>query len=68
MNKPLLIEIPEQLQAALTQYLESRPGWTSDRVVTAALAHFLMQNQPQSSSTLEHRQFARLYLDTLFKG
>ena len=27
-----------------------------------------MQNQPQSFSTVEHRQFARLYLDTLFKG
>jgi hypothetical protein len=65
----VLIEIPEVLHEALKNYLELRPDWDQDRVFTAALSLFLLQNRG-SDSTLEsgyQRQASRIYLDTLFK-
>ncbi|NJK53971.1 MAG: DUF2811 domain-containing protein [Leptolyngbyaceae cyanobacterium SU_3_3] len=43
-------------------YIESRPDWDQDRVFSAALSLFLLQNR-----TTNDRQTARVYLDSLFK-
>ena len=64
----LLVEIPEILHESLRNYLEMRPDWDQDRVMTAALSLFLLQNQSEASSEkLHHRQASRIYLDALFK-
>ncbi len=57
----ILAEIPEGLHEALTRYLETHPDWDQDRVFTAALSLFLLQNGDCD------RRAARVYLDTLFK-
>jgi hypothetical protein len=57
----ILAEIPETLHESLKQYLETHPDWDQDRVFSAALSLFLLQN---SSSD---RRVARVYLDSLFK-
>lgn len=57
----ILAEIPEELDEMLKSYLESRPDWDQDRVLSAALSLFLMQNGETD------RRAARVYLDTLFK-
>jgi hypothetical protein len=64
----LLVEIPEILHESLRNYLELRPDWDQDRVITAALSLFLLQNQAESApEKLNHRQASRIYLDALFK-
>lgn len=64
MNNPvsLLVEIPETLHDSLKTYLELRPDWSQDRVFTAALSLFLLQNGMSAD-----RQASRIYLDALFK-
>ncbi|HIK16339.1 MAG TPA: DUF2811 domain-containing protein [Leptolyngbyaceae cyanobacterium M33_DOE_097] len=65
----LQVEIPEILHEALKSYLELRPDWDQDRVFTASLSLFLLQNR-SGDSALEgafQRQASRIYLDTLFK-
>ena len=57
----ILAEIPESLHESLKAYLEAHPDWDQDRVFTAAVSLFLIQN---SSSD---RRAARAYLDSLFK-
>jgi hypothetical protein len=57
----ILAEIPETLHESLSGYLETHPDWDQDRVFSAALSLFLLQN---SSSD---RRVARVYLDSLFK-
>jgi Protein of unknown function (DUF2811) len=44
----LLAELPENLHAALTQYVEKHPDWDQDRAIAAALSLFLMQGQPEA--------------------
>ncbi|MDX2100132.1 MAG: DUF2811 domain-containing protein [Leptolyngbyaceae cyanobacterium bins.59] len=56
----ILVEIPEALHDSLLTYLESHPDWDQDRLLTAALSLFLLQNR-------NDRQAARIYLDSLFK-
>lgn len=65
----LLIEVPEVLHDAMKNYLEMRPDWDQDRVFTAALSLFLLQNRgPECApDTVHQRQASRIYLDTLFK-
>ncbi len=64
----LLVEVPEILHESLRNYLEMRPDWDQDRVITAALSLFLLQNRSETASeTLHHRQASRIYLDALFK-
>jgi len=65
----LLVEIPEVLHESLRTYLEVRPDWDQDRVITAALSLFLLQNRGAESSPekLHQRQASRIYLDALFK-
>jgi Protein of unknown function (DUF2811) len=56
----ILAEIPESLHESLKNYLESHPDWDQDRVMTAALSLFLLQNGDGD------RRAARVYLETLF--
>jgi hypothetical protein len=56
----ILAEIPEELHETLKGYLESHPDWDQDRVFSAALSLFLLQNGECD------RRAARVYLDTLF--
>lgn len=58
MNVSLLIELPESLHDALRLHLSQHPGWDQERVMTAALALFLLQNGSE--------ECAKHYLDALF--
>ncbi|GAA6622019.1 DUF2811 domain-containing protein [Scytonema sp. NUACC26] len=53
-------EIPEALHESLKIYLETHPDWDQNRVLTAALSLFLLQNGESD------RRAARVYLETLF--
>ncbi|MBV9387485.1 MAG: DUF2811 domain-containing protein [Chroococcidiopsidaceae cyanobacterium CP_BM_ER_R8_30] len=53
-------EIPEELHESLKSYLESHPNWDQDRVVTAGMSLFLLQNSNGD------RRASRVYLETLF--
>lgn len=68
-NVSILTEIPEELHVSLRSYLETHPHWDQDRVFTAALSLFLMQNQPAKStdSSANYRACARVYLESLFQ-
>ena len=57
---PILTEIPTILQESINNYLESHPDWDQNRVLTAALSLFLLQNGESD------RRAARVYLETLF--
>lgn len=65
----ILAEIPEELYESFKGYLENHPDWDQDRVFSAALSLFLLQNgngdTPETSRS--YRRAARVYLDTLFK-
>ncbi len=54
------VEIPEQLDDAVTEYLESHPNWDRERFTKAAFSVFLMQN----GTNCPHVN--SLYLDSLF--
>lgn len=56
----LLSAVPEALHDSLKNYLETHPDWDQDRVMTAALSLFLLQNGESD------RRAARVYLETLF--
>lgn len=62
MNKTVSIftVIPEALHESLNNYLETHPDWDQNRVLTAALSLFLLQNGESD------RHAARIYLETLF--
>lgn len=57
----ILAEIPEELHESLKGYLETHPDWDQDRVFSAALSLFLLQNSNSD------RRAARVYLDALFR-
>jgi Protein of unknown function (DUF2811) len=57
----ILAEIPEDLHETLISYLKTHPDWDQDRVFSAALSLFLLQNGECD------RRAARVYLDTMFK-
>ncbi|MEM9450734.1 MAG: DUF2811 domain-containing protein [Cyanobacteria bacterium P01_E01_bin.6] len=65
----ILSEIDESLHESLTSYLETHPDWDQDRVFSAALSLFLLQNGTSTSldATRSYRQTARVYLDSLFR-
>ncbi|OLP15510.1 hypothetical protein BST81_25930 [Leptolyngbya sp. 'hensonii'] len=65
----ILAEIPESLHESLKSYLETHPDWDQDRIFTAALSLFLLQNGGCESvfGKSHQRQTARVYLDALFK-
>ncbi|WP_204141098.1 DUF2811 domain-containing protein [Halomicronema sp. CCY15110] len=56
----MLSEIPEDLHDSLSVFLEKHPDWDQDRVFSAAISLFLLQNGKRDSAT------SRIYLDTLF--
>ena len=56
----LLADIPEDLHETLKSYLDTHPDWDQNRVCSAALSLFLMQNGQGD------RRANRIYLDTLF--
>ena len=56
----IFTEIPETLHESLKNYLETHPDWDQNRVLTAALSLFLLQNGERD------RRAARVYLETLF--
>lgn len=61
----LLVEIPETLHSSLITFLDTRPDWDQDRVFSAAISLFLLQNRsPEQGSD---RQAARIYLDSIFR-
>ncbi len=65
----ILAEIPEDLHESLKGYLETHPDWDQDRVFSAALSLFLLQNGNSTGleSSRNYRRTARVYLDALFK-
>ena len=56
----ILAEIPEELHESLKHYLETHTAWDQDRVFSAALSLFLLQNGEADRPT------SRIYLDALF--
>ena len=66
----MLAEIPEALHESLKSYLETHPDWDQDRVFTAAISLFLLQNgggnTPEASRS--YRRAAQVYLETLFRN
>ncbi|MEO1523528.1 MAG: DUF2811 domain-containing protein [Cyanobacteria bacterium J06633_2] len=65
----ILAEIPEDLHESLSHYLETHSDWDQDRVFSAALSLFLLQNGTSTTldATRSYRRTARVYLDALFK-
>ena len=62
LSVSILAEIPEELHESLRGFIESHPAWDQDRVYTAALSLFLLQNGQKEGD----RTPSRVYLDTLF--
>jgi hypothetical protein len=65
-NISLFVEIPEALHQSFQTFLDTRPDWDQDRVMSAALSLFLLQNRP-ANERQNDRQTARIYLDSIFK-
>ncbi len=65
----ILAEIPEELHESLKNYLESHPDWDQDRVFSAALSLFLLQNGTVEtvSASKNYRSAAKVYLNALFQ-
>ncbi|AMW31373.1 MULTISPECIES: DUF2811 domain-containing protein [Arthrospira] len=65
----ILTEIPETLHESLQGYLDTHPDWDHDRVFSAALSLFLLQNGNNTPEALDScRVAARVYLETLFQS
>lgn len=58
----ILAEIPEELHRSLQEFLNTHSAWDQDRIYTAALSLFLLQNGQRESD----RTPSRVYLETLF--
>ncbi|MBH8561884.1 DUF2811 domain-containing protein [Nostoc sp. CENA67] len=56
----ILTQIPSSLHDCLKDYLQQHPDWDENRVLTAAVSLFLLQNADGD------RRVAQVYLDTLF--
>jgi hypothetical protein len=68
-NVSILAEIPEELHETLKSYLEVHPDWDQDRVFSAALSLFLLQNGncETVNSSRSYRSAAKVYLNSLFQ-
>jgi hypothetical protein len=55
-------QLPPELQEQLDRFLEIAPEWSEDRVMTASISMFLMQDKRSNNRTT-----SRIYLDALFK-
>jgi Protein of unknown function (DUF2811) len=61
----LFVEIPETLNDSLAVFLDKRPEWDQDRVLSAAISLFLLQNRlPEQNSS--DRYASQIYLDAVF--
>ncbi len=69
MSVSILAEIPEELHQTLQNYLETHPDWDQDRVFTAALSLFLLQNGSVEAVGVSrsYRSAAKAYLNALFQ-
>ncbi len=69
MTISILAEIPEELHGALSCYLETHANWDQDRLFTAALSLFLIQNgeSNNTSAQLSSQQAAQVYLNSVFQ-
>ena len=69
-NVSILAEIPEDLHLSMQGYLDGNPDWDQDRVFSAAISLFLLQNTVENSpeASLNYRRAARVYLETLFRN
>lgn len=65
----ILAEIPEALHESLKNYLDGHPDWDQDRVFSAALSLFLLQNGDSNTpeASQNYRRAAKVYLETLFQ-
>jgi hypothetical protein len=68
-NVSILAEIPEDLHLSMQGYLDGNPDWDQDRVFSAAISLFLLQNTVENTpeASLNYRRAARVYLETLFR-
>ncbi|NJN62781.1 MAG: DUF2811 domain-containing protein [Coleofasciculaceae cyanobacterium RL_1_1] len=68
-NVSILAEIPEDLHLSMQGYLDGNPDWDQDRVFSAAISLFLLQNTIENTpeASLNYRRAARVYLETLFR-
>ena len=53
-------ELHEQLQNAMSEFVEDHPNWDQYRILQAAIAGFLMQNG------FQNRNLTRLYVGNMF--
>lgn len=60
MKASLEVEIPDTLNNSLNAFVEAHPSWDFNRVFTAGLSLFLLQNGDNDLTA------SRVYLDTLF--
>ena len=63
MQEPMvsmIVEVPESLYWALQEFTDTHSNWSQGRMLSAALALFLMQNGGGNQIV------NRIYLDTLF--
>ncbi|BBA78972.1 hypothetical protein RGRSB_0385 [cyanobacterium endosymbiont of Rhopalodia gibberula] len=65
----IFAEIPEELYESLKNFLETHPNWDLDRVFTAALSLFLLQNQNDdiSQSITNYHACTQVCLETFFE-
>jgi hypothetical protein len=56
----LLVEVSEEVHAAVSSFLDGHQEWDQDRVMQAGVLLFLLQNRGTDKSV------GRLYLDSLF--
>lgn len=56
----VVANIPEELHDTLRSYLDIHPDWDLDRVFSASISLFLMQNSNGD------RRAAKVYIDSLF--
>lgn len=56
----ILAEIPEDLYQSLERYLDRYPDWDKERVFSAAISLFLLQNGESD------RRASQCYLNSLF--
>ncbi|BAZ02836.1 hypothetical protein NIES37_68490 [Tolypothrix tenuis PCC 7101] len=57
----IFTEIPSPLHECLQDYLQQHPDWDENRLLTAAVSLFLLQNADSD------RLVAQVYLDALFQ-
>jgi hypothetical protein len=60
----LLTEIPLDLHRSLRDYLDAHPDWDQDRVFTAALSLFFIQDQEHSPPVIDRLDEREIYINS----